>query len=112
MGLITNPGLGLTIGYVDQTERNRSRGGSLRTNVGPTWNVVNFDLPLMDETEQSAWLDIMRYCGTGRDLVLSIFPTEGTRRERRHTLNGLFISLDAIGRQVTWLTKRVQFEEN
>jgi len=106
-----NPAYGAALGMSDLTDSNRSRGGSLRTNVGASWKTAAFDLNWMSEDDAISWLDIMRYCGTGRDFVISMFPEEVTRRERNNTFNAKFQSLDPIGRQVSYLTKRFQVVE-
>lgn len=105
------PEYGLEMGYVDQTDRNRSRGGSLRTNHGVSWRTMQLNLGAMDEDERAGWLDIFHYCGTGRDFVISLFPGEGSRKERDYILNAKFSTLNAIGRQVNRLSTRLQLEE-
>lgn len=103
---------GATLNVVSQTDRNRSRGGSLRTNVGPTWRTMTMDIIRLPESQRAAWLDVMRYLGTGRDFVLSLFPEEGTRKERDHILNCKFPTLDAMDRwHPSFLKKRIQVEE-
>jgi len=106
-----NPDYGLQLGYADITDRNRTQGGSLRTNVGAIWRTLSMDLNGINENERGTWMQIMRQAGTGRDVVASAFPGDGTSRERDHTINGKLVSLDALGRQVSRLTKRVQLEE-
>lgn len=105
------PTFGMSLGLVDQTEVNRSRGGSRRTNVGASWRVMQMDLNHVPESDRAAWLDIARQCGTGRDFVLSLFPGEGTRRERDNIINAEFSSLNAIGREMSRLTTRLQVDE-
>lgn len=106
-----NPDYGATLGFATITDRNRSRGGSLRTNVGNSWRTMKFDFNTVDEIDRASWLDIMKYCGTGRDLVVSLFPEDGTRIERDHLVNAKFSSIDPIVRQPNYLTKQIQIEE-
>lgn len=106
-----NPSYGHTIGFVDQTDSNRSRGGTLRTNIGPTWKTMQMQLDAVEESERAGWLDIMRYVGTSRDFVTALFVGENSRRERDHHILGLFSNLDALGRQVNRLTKKFQIQE-
>ncbi len=106
-----NPDYGMLLGYLDNSDRGRSRGGSLRTSLGASWRTMDMNLNGINENERAAWLDIMRYCGTGRDMVVSGFPLDGTRLERDHIFNGKLSALNAIGRQVNRLTDRVQVEE-
>ncbi len=100
------------LNLVDQPERNRSRGGSLRTNVGPNWRTMTLDIKRVPETEGADWLDIVKYVGTGRDFVVSLFPSDGTRKERDHVMNCKFSVLDPLIRwHPSFLSKRLQLEE-
>jgi hypothetical protein len=97
---------------MDHTDRNRSRGGSLRTNVGPAWRTMTMDLPRVPEASRAGWIDTMQQVRTGRDFVLSMFPEEATRRERDHTLNCKMSTLDPLERwHLVHLKKRIQIEE-
>lgn len=99
-------------GLVDQTDRNRSRGGSLRSNQGPNWRIWTIDIKRVPQGEQADWLDIMKYCGTGRDFVASLFPDEANRRERDNHANVKFSALDPLIRwHPEYLSKRLQIEE-
>jgi hypothetical protein len=101
-------------GWIDLTDSDRSRGGSLYTNVGAQARTMRLSLEGIKEEERAAWLDIVRQCGLGRDLAISLFDDEGTRRERDHVMYGTFSALDAIGRQTSrpnLLTKTLQFQE-
>lgn len=109
--MLRQPDFGMTLGRADITDRNRSRGGSLRTNLGASFRTMEMNLGAMDEDERAEWLDIMQFTGTGRAFVLSLFPEENSRRERDHILMCKFTSLNAIGREVNRLTHRIQIEE-
>lgn len=101
-----------TLGWVDSSDKNRSRGGSLRTSVGPSYRVMDNALPWVPEAQRGSWLDIQRYCGTGRDFVMSLFPLDATRLERDYLLNAKFKALDALGRpSKNRLSARLQVEE-
>lgn len=100
------------LGFVDQTERNRSRGGSLRTNVGPNWREFTADIKRLPEADRAGWIDLKRRLGTGRDFVFSLFPEDGTRKERDHMMNCVFKTLDPMVRWLPgWLSSRIQIEE-
>jgi hypothetical protein len=102
------------LGVIDLTEVDRSRGGSLYSNIGAQARTLRLLLESVNEDERAAWLDIVRQCGLGRDLALTLYDGEATRRERDHVMYGTFSALDAIGRSVTrWnlLTKSLQFQE-
>lgn len=105
------PAFGADLGFIDLTEVDRSRGGSIYSNVGAQARTLRLALEGIKEEERAAWIDIVRQCGLGRDLAISMFVDEGTRRERDHVMQGVFSSLDPIGRQVNRLTKTLQFQE-
>jgi hypothetical protein len=102
-----------TLGFQDNTERSRSRGGSLNTNLGGFWRSLQVDLPTVFDSDRATWIDICRYAMTGRDVVISVLPNDADKRlERDYIINGKFASLDALGRTVPFLTKRIVVEEN
>jgi hypothetical protein len=72
---------------------------------------LTVDLNSIDEGERSAWMQIMRRAGTAGNVIVSVFPGDGTTLERDYTMSGVFSSIDPIGRQVSRLTKRLQLEE-
>lgn len=107
-----SPDYGLTVGWVDQTDVNRSRGGSLRTNQGPKWRVMNIDFTNMSESDRAAWLDIAYQCGTGADCVVSVMPEQGDRQERDHIINGKFVAMSPINRPTYGnLASKLQIQE-
>lgn len=105
-----NPSWGASIGFADNADRDRSRGGSLRTGGGEIWRTMQLDLAEIQESDRETVLDILEYLGTTRDCMTSLFPGDGTRLERDNTIWGKFANLNAIGRQVSYLTGRLQLE--
>lgn len=106
-----NPTFGAPLGVATNADKGRTRGGSVRANAGEKWRIFNCEFGVMRESDRAVWMDIMGYCGVNKDMVVSLFPTDGTRMERDYTINGVMSGLDPIGRQVSYLTKRMQFEE-
>lgn len=106
-----NPTFGATLGIVSNSDVGRTRGGSYRASPGEKWRTFNGEFDAMPESERAVWIDIMQYCGRNKDMVISLFPGNGTRMERDYTMDGIMSGLDPIGRQVSYLTKRMQFEE-
>jgi hypothetical protein len=103
---------GNLLNVVNQSDRNRSRAGSLRRNVGPRWRTMTLDLIRVPESDRAMWIDLRNKLGTDRDFVLSVFPEEGTRRERDHTINCVFSSPDPLERwHPGYLKHRLQIEE-
>lgn len=108
---VRQPGFGASFGWIDLTESDRSRGGTLYSNVGAKAKTLRLDMQHINEDERAAWVDIVEQCGLGRDVVISQYSEEGTRRERDHVLHGTFSALDPIGRNVRTLSKTLQFQE-
>jgi hypothetical protein len=107
-----NPDYGAQLGFKDLSSRpQRTDGGTLRPHVGETYRTLTVDLNSIDEGERSAWMQIMRRAGTAGNVIVSVFPGDGTTLERDYTMSGVFSSIDPIGRQVSRLTKRLQLEE-
>lgn len=108
----TNPDYGMTLGWVHDAARSRSRGGSLRTSgAGSTFRSLAFDLAYISEAQRSTWLDIMRTCGVERDVMVSVFPAVGERLERDYLINGKFAAQDHISYLLPEHRKRVVIEE-
>jgi hypothetical protein len=102
---------GFGFGWRDNTERSRSRGGSLRSNIGSRWREARMQLDGIDENEAPVWNDGIANSQMGKDIFASMFPEDETRLERDNM--GLFklASLNPIGRQVSRLTTSLQLEE-
>jgi len=107
-----NPDYGLSYGLGQNDESVRTRGGSKQGSRGGRWATVDMNFNSISEDEMPTALDIMKIAQTTQDMAISLFPGIGGRQERDGTINGTFSSLDAIGRQVSRLTKRMQIEEN
>ena len=103
---------GLTYGLGENAELVRTRGGSKQGVAGASWRILNFDLNGIDEDEMPTWIDVMNIAQTSQDVAVSIFPGDGGRKERDHTINGTFSRIDDVGRQIRVLTKKFQIEEN
>lgn len=105
------PNFGLMLGRADLTDRDRSVGGSLRTNLSESWKTMSMEFNGITEDQRPAWIDIMEYALTGRDIVFSLYSEDFTRLGRDHFINCTMSGLDAINRQVRVLTKKLQIEE-
>jgi hypothetical protein len=107
-----SPTFGMTLGHKDNTDAVRTQGGSLRTNAGEIWRYLSMDFNGINEVELETWNDIRVYAGTSKDVMVSVFPGNGTRKEALHTLAGRFSNLNDIGRPSQVISMRVQLEEN
>lgn len=109
--LARQPKFGMSLGAADLTDRNRSMGGSLRTNVGESWRTMKLDLGGVNANERATLQKFRHYVGTGRSFVVSIYPEDNTELERDHMLLGKFSSLDPAIRDIAIYTTTMQIEE-
>lgn len=107
----TNPDYGATLAWQDNTDSNRTLGGSQRTNNGEKWKTAVLDCNTVYEDERQALIDIIEYMGLGRDGMLSLFGEDGTTLEAAYTLNFKFSNLGTLARQIANLTKRFEIQE-
>jgi hypothetical protein len=91
-----NPAFGVGLNPTDNSMRSRMLGGSLRSNIGERWRKLDFDLAWISETQRPTFQDAIARVGTGRDVVVSVFPGAGGRLERDYTLNGKLVSAEPI----------------
>lgn len=109
--LAINPSYGLGLGWQTSSQQVATRGGSLPTNDGARWRTLTFDLNAIGEAQRPTLLDIMAQCGLTRDMLVSVYPEDGTRRERDYTMNAKFTSLAPIARQPAFHTLKVAMRE-
>lgn len=109
--LAVNPDYGFQLGWQDQTENGRSRGGSLFTNKGDLWRTLIGNLNSVAATELGTWADAYVQAGTAQDVMISPFPDDTTRKRPLHTMMARFMSLDVLGHEVSRFTKAIKFEE-
>ena len=102
---------GSELGLMDDSDVTRTRSGSILSTQGARWRTYKADLVQLQEAEARTWLDVMQQAQLSNDLVISLFPTEGTRKERDNMMNCAFTSLDPIGRPERRLTKSLAFQE-
>lgn len=107
-----NPDQGYSLGLQDVTDRNRSRGASLRTNVGEIYRTMSLDFSTAAWNDGATWQQFERRAGTGREILVSVFPGDGTSLERDNIMVGKLSNLSPMQRFVTWVTKKVQIEES
>ena len=98
-------------GWQDNTEATRTRGGTLRTNLGNRWRVLKFDWFMLSPAQQSTLLDMLAYCQRGRGVLMSLDDGDGTRMERDGIINGKLVALNAIGRPVRIFEHSMALEE-
>lgn len=87
---------GFQVGVGSSTEQVRSRGGSLRPQVGARWKTMRAELYHSADLDRQKWIDALQMIDLSKDFVVDVFPTDTTRLGRDHCLNGMFSGLDGI----------------
>lgn len=100
------------LSFDDNTDTNRTRAASLRTSVGEMWRRYRFTLNGVTEQDAATWMQNTQTVGRAKTIFMSLFPEDGTLRERDNM--GIFklTGLSALGRRdVLRLTNAMQLEE-
>lgn len=103
---------GLNLGRGDLTDAETTQGGSLRTNESESWRVLNGELTGITATEFATLSDIYAYAGRSKDIVVSVYAGDGTRKEERYCFAGKMTALNDIGRPSVVFTSRINIREN
>ncbi len=83
---------GYSMGFADQTELTRTRGGALRSDNRPSYRWASIDTTLMDVGEETRLMTMYERVGKRSDILWAAFPGENTTRERRNTILGRMTS--------------------
>lgn len=83
---------GYSMGFGEQTDITRTRGGALRSENRPTYRYANIDTTLMEREEAAALLTLYEEVGRRGDILWTAFPSENTTREKRNTILGRMTS--------------------
>jgi hypothetical protein len=105
-----NPAYGMQIGGGTTGRSTRTDAGSKRGYQGAYYPTFTCSLEDINENERAFWVDFMEDVGTTTYFGYSGFPGDGTTLERDHTGCGTCSSIDAIGRKINRLEKRLQIE--
>lgn len=102
LGRYWSPTLNLSYGYRmgwrEQTQQRRTRGGALRSDTRPAYRVATGLLQWMDASEESTILDVQFFRGKRKDLLFSGYPEDGTVLEQKHTILGRLTDYDDLER--------------
>lgn len=74
--------------WQSSSKHDRTPGAVLKRRTGARWRELRFESVLLTESDRAKWSDLLYACDPAREIVLSIFPSEGTRRERDFTVMG------------------------
>ena len=98
---------GYDMGWTEQTEIIRTRGGALRSDNRPTYRYANIQTSILDKISEGDILEIFRDVGKRGDAVWSAFPDAGTAQERRNMILGRLVDyssavIDYAGSEITF----------
>lgn len=83
-----NAGYGAAPKWTSGSKLRRTVGGTLQRLARARWRELRFDTVFATEADRAEWLDICAACPPDREIVLSLFPGELSRRERDFTVRG------------------------
>jgi hypothetical protein len=83
-----NASFGSALAWVDTSTHSRTAGGTLRTNQGPVFRQLKLFLDLLDESDRTTLIEIMRTKGKRKDVFVSLYPEVGGSKERDHSFVG------------------------
>lgn len=70
-------------GWASGSEVDRNPFGPLRRKVGGQWRELRFDAVFTTEADRAKWTDIHYACDPGSEILVSLFPTASSERQRR-----------------------------
>ena len=79
---------GYGMGWTEQTELTRTRGGALRSDSRDPFRYANATSAVLDKIEEGDLLEIFRSVGKRGDVLWSAFPDDATAQTRRNTILG------------------------
>lgn len=84
-----NPDYGAKSGFNDTTKSARNDAGDLLSDLGVKYETLNLDLKLLSPADRAYLVRIMRSAGTGRNILVSVYPASGNSvLEQDHTIFG------------------------
>ena len=79
---------GYGMGWEEDTELTRTRGGALRSDNRDPWRYVEVETSILDKIDEGDLLEVFRSVGRRNDVFWSAFPEAATVQERRNTILG------------------------
>ena len=94
--VLFNPAYGIQNGRGSNTIPARTMGGSLRTNEGETWRIIDAQFDYVDPTQRAFFDDLLRYVEMSKDVFFDGFPDDTGRLGRDYRMIGKRTSLDPV----------------
>jgi len=108
-----NTNYGITTGYTDTSQQQRTEAGNLMTSNGTVHKSLTFDLSWLTTTERTEMLGILRANGLRKPIFISLFPDdEDIQKEQDYQIYGKLTTMSNINHPMyTIYATSVQIEE-
>jgi len=102
---------GYGMGWTEQTEMTRTRGGALRSDSRDPYRYANGTTAVLDKIQEGDLLEVFRSVGKRSDVLWSAFPDDNTAQTRRNTILGRLTDYGAAEIQQVGSTVTFSIEE-
>ena len=82
---------GYGMGWTEETELTRTRGGALRSDSRNPFRFANATTTVLDKIQEGDLLEVFRSVGKRGDVLWSAFPDDSTSQRRRNTILGRLV---------------------
>ncbi len=98
---------GYDMGWNEQTEIIRTRGGALRSDSRTPYRYANVQTSYLDKIEEGDLLEVFRSVGRRDDVLWSAFGDDATAQARRNTILGRLVdhgsaAIDFVGSEISF----------
>lgn len=98
---------GYSMGWDEQTELTRTRGGALRSDSRDPFRYASATSAVLDKIQEGDILEIFRSVGRRGDVLWSAFPDDATAQTRRNTILGRLTDYGSA--DISYVGSTVQF---
>ncbi len=86
-----NPKYGMKFGWDENTNQQRSDGGSLRSVARANFRKLSIDFSLLPDSDRHVLSDLYRNVGKIKDFLVSVYPGSGGAYERDYTMQAKMV---------------------
>jgi hypothetical protein len=98
---------GYSMGWDEQTELTRTRGGALRSDSRDPFRYASATSAVLDKIQEGDVLEVFRSVGRRGDVLWSAFPDDATAQTRRNTILGRLTDYGSA--DISYVGSTVQF---
>ena len=92
----TNFEYGVDLSWEEDTEQERTEGGSLRSDNREPWRLLRLDLNEITEGERATLMEILRINGKRNEVFVSCFPSFGGNKERDYQFAAKIVQMPKV----------------